>query len=439
MILMVVDDDRLNLKVAEELLRNLYPDSRVLLCQNPLEVPALLEANEVDILFLDIVMPQRSGMDVLDDIRSDARFNDMPIIMLTSLTDMEHFSACFDRGANDYVLKPIQVVEFQARLKAAVQTRGHMKLIREMYRQVKMQNADLRKLNAQLKDAQFHMVQQEKLASIGELAAGIAHEINNPIGFVSSNVDTLQAFFHRLADVLASQRDLLDRLSRDPELPEGPRGEVASVQARSREAKLPFILSELDPMIDDMRGGIQRVTKIVQTLRNFARTGLDDEMLPCRIDDVIDEAILIVHNESEFVLDFLHEPGDCGDIICNRGQIGQVFLNLFVNAIQAIRAQQRQQKGCIRVRSRPVDGGVEVVVEDDGPGIPDATKMRIFDPFFTTKDVGQGTGLGLSISHDIIARKHGGVMRVEDSPSGGARFVLTLPYRPPHPATGEEG
>lgn len=439
MIMMVVDDDRLNLKVAEELLRTLYPDSRVLLCQNPLEVPALLDANEVDILFLDIVMPQKSGMDVLDDIRSDTRFNDMPIIMLTSLTDMEHFSACFDRGANDYVLKPIQIVEFQARLKAAVQTRGHMKLIREMYRQVKVQNADLRKLNAQLKDAQFHMVQQEKLASIGELAAGIAHEINNPIGFVSSNVDTLQSFFHRITEVLAAQRDFLDALSRNPDYAEHLGEDLARLQALSQSTKLPFILSELDPMIDDTRGGIQRVTKIVQTLRNFARTGLDDEMLPCPIDDVIEEAILIVHNESKFVLDFAHEPGNCQEIICNRSQLGQVFLNLFVNAIQAIRSQNRQDRGTIHVRTRPVDNGVEVVVEDDGPGIPDAAKMRIFDPFFTTKDVGQGTGLGLSISHDIIARKHGGAMRVEDSPFGGARFVLTLPLRPPHTSTGEEG
>ena len=277
MIMLVVDDDRLNLKVAEELLHTLYPDCRVLLCQNPLEVTALLEANEVDILFLDIIMPQRSGMDVLDDIRSDTRFNDMPIIMLTSMSDMEHFSACFDRGANDYVLKPIQTVEFQARLKAAVQTRGHMKLIREMYRQVKVQNADLRKLNAQIKDARFHMEQQEKLASIGELAAGIAHEITNPIGIVSSNMDTLQVFFQRIRDVLATHGNLLDQLMHEPGLEPPLKAEIERIRGMEQTTRIPFILSELDPMIDDTRNGIQRVTEIVQTLRNFTGTGQEDD------------------------------------------------------------------------------------------------------------------------------------------------------------------
>jgi signal transduction histidine kinase len=121
--------------------------------------------------------------------------------------------------------------------------------------------------------------------------------------------------------------------------------------------------------------------------------------------------------------------GGCGEIHCNRGQIGQVILNVLVNAIHAIRDQQRETHGNITVRTEPRDDGVSLVIEDDGPGIPEANKARIFDPFFTTKDIGQGTGLGLSISQDIVVNKHKGRIHAEDAPGGGTRFVVWLPNR----------
>lgn len=429
MIMLVVDDDRLNLHVAEDLLHKLYPESRVLLCQNPLEVPGLLARHEVDLLFLDIVMPERSGVEVLADIRSDNRYSDMPIIMLTSVTDMAQFNTCFELGANDYLSKPIHVEEFQARLKASVQMRGRMKRICEMYRQVKAQNSDLRLLNAQLKDAQFHMVQQEKLASIGELAAGIAHEINNPIGFVSSNIDTLQKFYHRLRDILAAHQACMETLKVNPDTPPAVLQQICAVEEVEREKKLAYILDEFDDCLEDTRNGTARVTKIVQTLRNFARSGLDDEWTACTVEDMVEEALLIVHNEVKYHIDIHRHLGGCGEIHCNRGQIGQVILNVLVNAIHAIRDQQRETRGNITVRTEPRDDGVSLVIEDDGPGIPEANKARIFDPFFTTKDIGQGTGLGLSISQDIVVNKHKGRIHAEDAPGGGTRFVVWLPNR----------
>ena len=427
MIMLVVDDDRLNLHVAEDLLHKLYPESHVLLCENPLEVPDLLLHNEVDLLFLDIVMPQRSGMDVLADIRSDNRYSDMPIIMLTSVMDMDQFNTCFELGANDYLSKPIHVEEFQARLKASVQMRGRMKLISEMYRQVKAQNSDLRLLNAQLKDAQFHMVQQEKLASIGELAAGIAHEINNPIGFVSSNIDTLQKFYHRLHDVLSVHQVCMEGLKANPETPSEVLEQICTVEKMEREKRLAYILDEFDECLEDTRSGIARVTKIVQTLRNFARSGLDDEMTTCSVEEMVEEALLIVHNETKYNIDIHRQMGNCGEIHCNRGQIGQVILNLLVNAVHAIRDQHRDTRGNIMIRTEPRDDGVVLTIEDDGPGIPEANKSRIFDPFFTTKDIGQGTGLGLSISHDIVVNKHHGRIHAEDAPGSGTRFEIWLP------------
>lgn len=429
MIMLVVDDDRLNLRVAEDLLYRLYPESKVLLCQDPLEVPGLLARNEVDLLFLDIVMPGKSGMEVLADIRADNRYNDMPIIMLTSMTDMAHFNTCFELGANDYLSKPINVEKFQARLKASVQMRGRMKLISEMYRQVKAQNSELRQLNAQLNDAQFHMVQQEKLASIGELAAGIAHEINNPIGFVSSNIDTLQKFFRRLTDVLSAHQQCMAQLKEDACTPACVIDRIAEIEALEQARKIPYVLSEFDACLEDTRDGTERVTKIVKTLRNFARSGLEDEIATCSLDEIVEEALLIVRNESKYSIDIHHERGDCGELLCNQGQIGQVVLNLLVNAIQASKGQSRDTRGNITLRTIPDEKGITLTVEDDGPGIPEENKARIFDPFFTTTDVGQGTGLGLSISHDIVVNKHKGNMLVEDNPTGGTRFIVWLPYR----------
>lgn len=429
MIMLVVDDDRLNLVMVEKYLHQLYPDSLTLLCHNPLEVPDLLSRHDVDLLFLDIIMPGRNGMDVLADVRSDERYNDMPIIMLTSMTDMDHFNTCFDLGANDYVIKPIRIGEFQARLKAAVQIRGNMKLIREMYRQVKVQNSDLRRLNAQLKDAQFHMVQQEKLASIGELAAGIAHEINNPIGYVASNIQTLQSFFHHLREALTAHQLCMDELLADPLTPDVIRERILGIQELERTSRIPYILGELDDTLDDTLTGTARVTKIVKTLRNFARSGTEEEIAPCCVEEIVEEALLIVSNESKYNIDIHREMGGCREIFCNRGQIGQVILNLLVNSIQAIKGQDRSDRGNILIRSQQEAEGISLLLQDDGPGIPDSVKMRIFDPFFTTKEIGQGTGLGLSISHDIIVNKHQGEIWVDDNPGGGTRFHIRLPQK----------
>lgn len=427
LIMLVVDDDRFNLRVAEDLLLRLYPDSTVLLCQNPLEVEALLTTCDVDLMFLDIVMPERDGMDVLSDVRANPRFNDIPIIMLSSMTDMKHFNACFNLGANDFVSKPIHIEEFQARLKGAIQSREHMKLIRSMYNQVKEQNDTLRKLNAQLQEAQFHLVQQEKLAAIGQLAAGVAHEINNPIGFVSSNVDTLKRFFQRLREMLTLHREKREMLLGMPGIPEAVKREIRLIEEREQVLKIPYILSELDETLDDTKNGTERVTKIVQTLRNFARSSSENRYEPCFIDEIVDEAVLIVHNEAKYTIDIHREMGTCEDLVCNRGEIGQVIVNLLVNAIQAIKEQQRSDRGNILIRTSQENDTIVVVVEDDGPGVPESVKIKVFDPFFTTKDIGQGTGLGLSISHDIITNKHQGELRVEDNPAGGARFIIRLP------------
>jgi two-component system, NtrC family, sensor kinase len=427
MIMLVVDDDRFNLRVAEDLLLRLHPDSTVLLCQNPLEVESFLNACDVDLLFLDIVMPVRDGMDVLSDIRSKPRHNDMPIIMLSSMTDMKHFNACFNLGANDFVSKPIHIEEFQARLKGAMQTREHMKLIRSMYEQAREQNNALRKLNGQLQEAQFHMVQQEKLAAIGQLAAGVAHEINNPIGFVSSNVDTLKRFFLRLREVMTLHQQKRELLLHMPGIPEEVKREIRQIEEKERELKIPYILSELDETLDDTKNGTERVTRIVQTLRNFARSGMENRYESCLIDSIVDEAVLIVHNEAKYTIDIHRESGPCEDLVCNRGEIGQVIVNLLVNAIQAIKQRAREDRGNILIRTSQEQDTIVVVVEDDGPGIPESIRMKVFDPFFTTKDIGLGTGLGLSISHDIIVNKHQGELILEDSPTGGARFTIRLP------------
>jgi len=433
MTFLVVDDDRLNLHLVEKLLRSQYPSCRILLCQNPLEVLSMLSSNDIDIVLLDIVMPQQNGIEVLTDIRSISRYNDIPVIMLTSLTDTESFRSCFNAGANDYVLKPIQLFEFKARLRAAMQIRNNMTQIQEMYRQVTVQNEDLRLLNAKLKDAQFHMVQQEKLASIGELAAGIAHEINNPMGFVGSNLSTLQSFFTKIKQVLAAHETCMDLLFQTPDLPESIRTRMNAVRETERVNKLPFILTELEATLRESLDGVDRVTKIIQTLRNFARSGHDDEFSPCQLDDIIEEAMMIVRNESKYHLDIFHERNEMPDIFCSRGQIGQVVLNILINAIQAIKAQNRVGRGRICISVSQVRQDALIEIRDDGPGIPEEVRMRIFDPFYTTKEVGQGTGLGLSISHDIIVNKHHGEISVTNGPEGGACFIIRLPVQKEEP------
>ncbi|HBW39028.1 response regulator [Desulfosporosinus sp. BICA1-9] len=427
--ILVVDDERLNLKVAEAYLQRMSSDYEVFLCQNPLEVEKLVVEHDIDIVLLDIIMPIMNGTEVIEQLRKNYRLNDVQIIILTSLSDAETFKICFDRGADDYLKKPIDVTELQARLKAAVNTRNNAKILQKMYQRLRDQNSELKQLNKVIKEAQFQMIQKEKLASIGELAAGVAHEINNPLGYVGSNIETMNNFAGKIKQVVSVYRKSLEGLEQLGLYHKEGQVYFTNVREAERKFKFDFVMEELNSIMKDSGEGIDRISKIVQTLKSFARTGIENDTVYNNLNSIIEDALLIVKNEAKYTIDIETHFEELPELECNRGQLGQVILNILVNAIQAIKAQDRSDRGRIIILTESVQDAVFLKIMDDGPGIPEQVLGKIFDPFFTTKDVGEGTGLGLSISHDIIVNKHNGMITAGNRTEGGAWFYISIPLK----------
>ncbi len=278
--------------------------------------------------------------------------------------------------------------------------------MKDLIRKVEAKNRELEDTNAELKATQMQMLQKEKMASIGQLAAGVAHEINNPIGFVASNLGTLEKYVRRLVEYI----DLLET-----------GGVPSEALAEKRQGlKIGYIATDSLQLIAESRDGTDRVRKIVADLKSFSRVD-EAEYKVAQINDCLESTLNIVWNELKYKATVHREYGELPPVKCYPQQLNQVFMNLLVNAAHAI-----EKQGEITVTSWEADGCVHVAVKDSGCGIPPEVQQRIFEPFFTTKDVGAGTGLGLSISYDIV-KKHGGEIRVESEPGTGTTFTVRLP------------
>lgn len=422
---LVVDDSQLNLAIAKRYLEDIPAIKQILLCNDPTKAKTILDDNEIDILFLDIIMPVITGLDLLTLIRTDEQYDDMPIIMLTSLDDLESYKKCFALGAFDYINKPINVIELNARLKVAIQWKNISNNLKSLIEFTTKQNEELREMNAKLTETKFSLVQSEKMAAIGQLAAGIAHEINNPMGFVSSNFDILQKYFRRVRDFLSFISIQLE----DETLSENPEAgkTMVEISEKYKALNIERLMNELEGLLSDSSNGIQRITEIVQSLRIFARTSKDSEKDTNILLDLINQVILITKNEVKYVAAVELDVPDDIFLYCNRVQIGQVFINLILNAAQAIKSQKKETLGTIKIMAQKADENIIIQFIDNGPGIPKDHMLKIFEPFFTTKEIGQGTGLGLSISYDIIVNKHNGTIDVASEFGKGATFTIVLP------------
>lgn len=282
--------------------------------------------------------------------------------------------------------------------------------------------------NHKLKQLQSHLIQSEKLASIGQLAAGVAHEMNTPIGFVACNFETLEKHTKKILALI----ELYAELERQVEAADGVNGPVllAPIQRFREEMRIDVILKNLGVLFEDSREGLERVTEIIQNLRDFSRVDQSSAFARYNINEGLAATLIVARNAIKYNADVVTEFGEIPEIFCHPGQINQVFLNLVVNAAQAIESQERQERGRITIRTYPVDSHVVCEIEDDGPGIAPEDRRKVFDPFFTTKPAGKGTGMGLSISYDIIVNKHKGRISVESEIGRGTMFTVRLPLQP---------
>jgi signal transduction histidine kinase len=273
---------------------------------------------------------------------------------------------------------------------------------------------ELEAVNAKLADMQLHLLQTEKMASIGQLAAGVAHEINNPIGFVRSNLSTLKRYAADLIGVVGRYEAAEEALGN------AHRDAFTSVNTLKAETDIAYTLSELPSLLDESLEGIERVRKIVQDLKNFSRSG-DTDFQWADLTQGLESTINIVWNQIKYKAELRREYQPLPQVHCVASQINQVLMNLLVNAAQAI-----DQQGVITVRTGADAQEVWIEVEDTGCGMTGEQMKRIFEPFFTTKPPGQGTGLGLAIAWRVMERHHGHI-DIQSEPGRGSRFRVRLP------------
>ena len=287
-------------------------------------------------------------------------------------------------------------------------------------------NAELSELNNRLNEAQEQLLQSEKMASIGQLAAGVAHEINNPIGYVRSNIGSLEGYLEDIFRILDAYADVEAAMS--PDLPA-----CATLSRLKVELDLAFLREDIPKLMAESKEGITRVRKIVQDLKDFSHVDSNQEWKWADLHQGLDSTLNVASNEIKYKADVIREYGVLPQVECLPSEINQVFLNLLVNAAHAIAEDKR---GIITLRSGCDEQRAWVEVADTGRGIAPENLKRIFDPFFTTKPIGKGTGLGLSLSYGII-KKHGGRIEVDSEAGRGTTFRVILPLQQNHEAVQE--
>ncbi len=291
-------------------------------------------------------------------------------------------------------------------------------LSRQAEIQLQKSHDELQAAYSKLQHAQSQLLQSEKMASIGQLAAGVAHEINNPIGYVYSNLGSLQKYLDELFKVVDAYEKVEPLLTQHHE-------EMASLRAVKDKADLGFLKEDVIALMSESREGITRVKKIVQNLKDFSHAGSDEEWQWADLHKGLDSTLNIVWNEIKYKGDVVKEYGEIPEIECLPSQLNQVFMNLMVNAAHAI-----EERGTITIRTGAQGDRVWIEVSDTGKGIAPEHLSKIFDPFFTTKPVGTGTGLGLSVSYSII-QTHNGSINVASEVGKGTTFHITLPMKQP--------
>jgi signal transduction histidine kinase len=422
--ILLVDDNATNLKVLSEALRGqgwttlVADDGESALEQVEYALPHLI--------LLDVMMPGIDGFETCRRLKANPATAAIPIIFTTALSDTVDKVKGLELGAVDYITKPFHQEEAIARVKL------HLKLAyltQTLEQQVETRTAELSRSLHQLQQAQLQLVQSEKMSALGQLVAGIGHEINNPINFITGNLAHVDAYTQGLLRLI----DLYQKNLPQPD---------AAILDLIEEIDLDYLREDLTKLMPSMQEGINRLHDISLSLRTFARADMSVNKTEFQVHEGLDSTLMLLKhrtkaNEHRPEIQVIKEYGILPLINCYPGQLNQVFMNIIANAIDAIdelsptrtyqAALQAPNTIIIRTALTADREAITIAIRDNAGGMPPEVQAQIFEPTFTTKAVGKGTGLGLPISHQIIVEKHGGGLECFSTPGCGTEFVTTLP------------
>lgn len=432
-VILIVDDSPTICEAFKGFLKQSSKEVSVYVRNSADEAIAFVQKHHVDIIILDIVMPYKSGEEVLKWLNDHDRSDQIYVIVCSALSNQHHLRKYFDLGAGDFMSKPVYEEVFTVRIENALHRLKQSRDILQLSEGLREQQERIETQEAQLKMSQALVASQEQLASIGQLAAGVAHEINNPMGFILSNTRVLKDYFKKIESWVDAVKALESQM--DAELPalESDYSRLAElhqeVKNASKSGDLGFVFLDTPDLLRDSLEGLERVSKIVQSLRQFTRMDHKPIFELYNLNQGIENALIITKNELKNSVHVEAVYGKIPDVLALGGAINQTLLNVILNAAHAIKERESGEMGLIEISSFMESNFVCCVVKDNGMGIKEKDLAEIFKPFFTTKPVGIGTGLGLSISYDIIVNKHKGVLDVHSIYGVGTTLTIKLPVK----------
>ena len=382
----------------------------------------LLQATQIQpaLIICDWVMPLMDGMEVCRRIKADPNLATTFFILLTSRGEaIADRVAGLDAGADEFLSKPIDPNELQARVRAGLRQYN-------LNRQLSQANQQLSQTLQELQQTQAKLIQSEKMSSMVQMVAGMAHEINNPVTFIYGNLNHASVYIQNLLELI----NLYQKYYPNPD---------AEIEKHAGAIDLEFVAHDLPNLLASMKTGAQRIFQIVQDLRNFSR--LDEAELK-RVDlhEGLDNTLAFLQHRldsesNNFQIKVVKEYGNLPLVECYPRQLNQVFLNIITNAIDFLEESHSQKnlspKPMIQIITKLIDSDrVQIKIVDNGPGMTENVRKKLFDPFFTTKPVGKGIGMGMSISYQIVVEKHGGQLRCISAPGQGAEFIIEIPLQP---------
>ncbi|MEG3845090.1 response regulator [Microcoleus sp. herbarium14] len=387
-----------------------------------------IELTPPDLILLDIMMPDMDGYTVCQALKASDITKEIPVIFISALNEVLDKVKAFEVGGVDYITKPFHEQEVLARV-------SNQLMQRQLFQQTQSYAQQLEQTLTELKKTQAQLIQKEKMASLGQLVAGIAHEINNPVSFIYGNIALAADYARDLVRLLKLYRHYYPH-------------PVPEIATELDKIEPDFIAEDYPKLLNSMKDGASRISKIVLSLRNFSRLG-EEKHKPVDIHEGIDNTLVILQHRLKEAnktgeIEVIKHYSQLPRVTCYASQLNQVFMNLLTNAIDALENQPYPRKITISTseisESEPAAlhnqdskfatqnyRSVMILIADNGCGMSEEVRHQIFDPFFTTKPVGCGTGLGLAISHDIVVEKHRGQISCISAPGQGTELILQIP------------